>query len=72
MKGRRLRVCLVNCVSTTGGMGMKSSTGIKEITCCKAEASFSLLLCLRGGHQQNSPTAGTEEVSERSSAAGSR
>lgn len=51
---------------------MKSSTGIKEITCWEAETSFSLLLCLGGGHQQNSPTAGTEEVSEWSSAAGSR
>lgn len=73
MKGSGLGVCLLNCVSTAGGGGvMKSGTGFKEITCCEVEANFSLLLGPRGGHQQNPPTAGTEEVSELGSAAGSR
>lgn len=47
---------------------MKSSTGIKEIICCKAEASFSLRLCLRGEHYQNFRTACTAEVGELSAA----
>lgn len=72
MKGRRLWVCLVNCVSTTGGVWMKSGTGIKEIIRCEAEASFSLRLCLREEHYQNFWAASTEEVGDPSSSAGGR
>lgn len=49
---------------------MKSSTGIKEIICCKAEARFSLRVCLGEEHCQNFRSACTEEVGELGSEAG--